>query len=42
MGSSAADMAMFGTIAEFAGLGAGLLGGLGALIGLGLLATTGS
>ncbi|AQA22065.1 hypothetical protein ACGFIU_15700 [Rhodococcus oryzae] len=36
MGSSEADLAMLGTIAKFAGFGAGLLSGAGALLGLGL------
>ncbi|MFC7448754.1 hypothetical protein [Rhodococcus daqingensis] len=42
MGSSEADMAALGNVANLAGIGAGLLGGVGAIIGLGLLAATGS
>ncbi|MFC7446537.1 hypothetical protein [Rhodococcus daqingensis] len=42
MGSSEADMATLGTVANLAGIGAGLLGGVGAVIGLGLFAATAS
>ena len=42
MGSSEADMATLGTVANLAGICAGILGGVGAIIGLGLLVAHGS
>lgn len=40
MGSSEADLATLGMVAKIAGLGAGLLGGAGAVIGTGLFLTS--
>lgn len=40
MGSSASDLANPGSIANLASIGSGLLGGLAALIGAGLIANS--